>query len=377
MPEDIPNALADRDVVVRIEVFDDVSRVMDVWRALAPEGSFYQSETFLLAWLGSFGARAKVRPYFIVARDARGEALALLPFGLFRFGALRVAQCLGGKHANYNLGLFRAGAAFSAGDLRALLRAAAARPGGPHLFRLLNLPLLWNGEPNPLALAPHHPAASGAYATHLPADGEAFLAARLSADARKKWRKKEKRLAAMGALHWFRAESTEQINHVLDAFFAQKQALGAGHVAPADAAATRAFYRALADGPDMELHALALDDRIVAVFGAGRCGARLQGMFISYDSDPEIARSSPGELLLGAVVRDACARGFSAFDLGVGEARYKRLFCEETESMVEALFAPTLTGALAAPIFALAARTKRAIKASPRLHALTKRALGR
>ena len=75
-------------------------------------------------------------------------------------------------------------------------------------------------------------------------------------------------------------------------------------------------------------------------------------MFISYDPDPDIARSSPGELLLCAVLRDACARNLSAFDLGVGDARYKTTFCDESERLAEALYAPTWAGRLAAPFFA-------------------------
>ena len=167
---------------------------------------------------------------------------------------------------------------------------------------------------------------------------------------------------------------------ILDAYFAHKDGRAVHPVAPADIAATRAFYRSLALGagaaPPIELHALALDGKIIAVLGAGRNGGRLQGMFISYDPDPDIARSSPGELLLCAVLRDACARNLSSFDLGVGDARYKTTFCDESERLVEALYAPTWAGRLAAPFFALASTAKAAIKHNPRLFALARRARG-
>jgi CelD/BcsL family acetyltransferase involved in cellulose biosynthesis len=363
----------------RVEVFDDPARVLDAWRDLSPEicGSFYQGESFLLAWLDSFAAREKARPFFILARDQGGAPLALLPLGLFRFGPLRIAQFLGGKHSNYNLGLFRADWAFSASDLATLLRAAAgAVRDGPHLYRLANLPLSWRGAANPLTLLPYRPAASNAFATRLAGDGEAFLAARLSADARKKLRKKEKRLAAMGALHYFRAVSAQEAEQIIDAYFAHKSRQGAGHVAREHVDATMDFYRALASrdaGRVMEFHALALDGRIIAALGAGRNGGRLQGMFISYEPDPEIARSSPGELLLSHVLRDACARGLSSFDLGIGEARYKMAFCDEAERLADVLFAPTALGRVAAPFFAFAAAAKAAIKRNPRLFALVKK----
>lgn len=361
-----------------VEVFDDPRAALACWRALSPEscGSYYQTEKFLLTWLDHYGRREKVEPFFVVARDASGAPIALLPLGLFRFGPLRVAQFLGAKHANYNLGLFRADCAFSADDLRLLLREAARRAKrGPHLYRLLNLPLRWRSE-NPLALLPHRPAASSAYATSLGEDADAWLAARLSADTRKKLRKKEKRLAGMGALRYFRAENGGDAKKILDAFFEQKSQRYAGLADESELLAQRAFYAALTtpgEAGAAELHALALGERIVATLAAGLNGGRLQGMFNSFDADPEIAKSSPGDILLTYVLRDACARKIRIFDLGVGDARYKTTFCDEVEGMADALVGMGATGFVARPLFAAAQATKAAIKRNPRLHALAAR----
>jgi CelD/BcsL family acetyltransferase involved in cellulose biosynthesis len=361
-----------------VKVFAEPREALEVWRALAPEvcGSFYQSEGFLLAWLECCGGRQKVEPFFIVARDALGAPLALLPFGLFRFGPLRVAQFLGGKHSNTNLGLFRVDAAFSARDLRLLLREAAREKNGPHLYRLLNLPLVWRGAANPLCLLPHRLAANRGYATRLGLDGEAWLAARLSTPTRKKLRKKEKRLAGVGALRYFRAGNPAQAEEILDAFFRQKRLRVAGFGDGAEATATRAFFASLtafrASGapPTLELHALSLDGRVIATFAAGLHGGRLQGLFNSFDADPDIARSSPGEILLSHVLRDACARKIAAFDLGLGDARYKTTFCDEIEDMADALFAPSLAGLLAQPFFTAGLAAKTAIKRNPHVWGL-------
>jgi CelD/BcsL family acetyltransferase involved in cellulose biosynthesis len=361
-----------------VKVFADPREALDAWRALAPAvcGSFYQSEGFLLAWLEYCGRRRKVEPFFIVARDALGAPMALLPLGLFRFGPLRVAQFLGGKHSNANLGLFRADAAFSEKDLRLLLCEAAREKNGPHLYRLLNLPRVWRGAANPLVLLPHRSTASSGYATKLGTDGEGWLASRLSAETRRKLRKKEKRLAGMGELRHYRAESPAQAGEILDAFFRQKRLRVAGLAEGAEAAATRSFYAALAafgasgEPPALELHALSLNGRVIATFAAGFCGGRLQGLFNSYDADPDIARSSPGEILLSHVLRDACARKVAAFDLGLGEARYKTTFCDEIEGMADVVFAPGLAGFLAKPFFTAGLAAKTAIKRNPRLWGL-------
>jgi CelD/BcsL family acetyltransferase involved in cellulose biosynthesis len=369
-----PVAASVRPAFARVEVHDDPAQALAVWRELSPEthGSFYQSEAFLLPWLAASAPGRKLRPFFIVARDEAGAPQALLPLGLFAFGPLRVAQFLGAKHSNYNLGLFRGDRSFSAPDLRALLRAAASTPRGPHLYRFINLPLNWRGAPNPLALLDARPAASRAYATRLLADGEALLAARLSADSRKKLRRKERLLVEKGEVRHIRAASPQQAAAFLAAFLAHKKGSA---LEPDDA--DKAFYRALAghagDASSVEFHALTQGERIVATLCAGRCGGRLQGLFISYDPDPEIARASPGELLLRQVLLDACARGLTAFDLGVGDARYKTTFCDEIEPMVEVLEATSALGRLAKPLFVAASAAKARIKASPRLLALLKK----
>jgi CelD/BcsL family acetyltransferase involved in cellulose biosynthesis len=377
-PTPLPRAGAPaRQSFARVEVFSDQAQVLAAWRELSPDkcGSFYQSERFVVSWFEIYGRRRKAAPFYVVARDASNAPLAVLPLALFRFGPLRVAQFPGEKHSNYNLALFRTGAEFTRHDLRSLLRAAArSTPGGPHLYRLLNLPLVWNHAVNPLTGLDHRPSANPARAVQLPEDGGAFLASRLSNDARKKLRKKEKRLAAMGALRYFRASDPEEERKVLDAFFAHKSGRPEFLMPEGELAALRDFYGALARGDDgAELHALALNERIVAVLGAGVNGGRLHGMFISYDPDPEIARSSPGEILLTYVLRDACARKFSAFDLGIGEARYKADFCDEVEPLADALYAPTLFGQLAAPVFALAAAAKRIVKRNPKLLAMAEK----
>jgi CelD/BcsL family acetyltransferase involved in cellulose biosynthesis len=90
--------------------------------------------------------------------------------------------------------------------------------------------------------------------------------------------------------------------------------------------------------------------------------------------DPRAAASSPGELLIIEIARDAIARGFSAFDLGVGEARYKSECCETTEVLFDGALAISTIGRLGALGFFAARRIKRWIKRFPALHRLAVRA---
>ena len=168
------------------------------------------------------------------------------------------------------------------------------------LYSLINQPHAWRGVANPFLLLPHSSSPAEGYATKLSNPGEAFLKARLSKDTRKKLRKKEQRLAEMGALRHVRARSTEDAAAIPAAFAAQKAARmkekGLDNVFEGPAAEeflARVAVEPLARGkpPAVELHALTLDDRIVATFAGSPCHGRFSGMFNSFVADPEIGLS--------------------------------------------------------------------------------------
>ena len=74
------------------------------------------------------------------------------------------------------------------------------------------------------------------------------------------------------------------------------------------------------------------------------------------------------------VVRDAIERGLAAFDLGVGEARYKNECCETTEALFDSVLAVSFSGRAVAAAFLAGRRVKQRIKQSPRLFRLALRA---
>ena len=127
------------------------------------------------------------------------------------------------------------------------------------------------------------------------------------------------------------------------------------------------------DAPaSLELHALLAGDRIVSIFGGFVGLSRLSGLIISFDFDRAVAACSPGELLIIEIVRDAIRRGLTAFDLGIGEARYKSECCETVEPLVDSALGVTRLGRLAAPAFLQARRAKRFVKQSPLLLSLAR-----
>jgi CelD/BcsL family acetyltransferase involved in cellulose biosynthesis len=360
---DLPRAAARAQVALDVHThFEDARSDWDELVARAPT-SAYQTFSFCHAWFETLGRAQGLTPLIIVARESSGRPIALLPFARGRLGPLGVAGFLGGHESNLNCALIARDA--DLGDMRALLRrAASAAPERVDLFLLRNQPRAFAGADNPLAIAGASPSPSFAYGTALPSRPD-DLDARQSADARKKLRKKRTRLEKLGALTFEHAATGARAREIAETLLAQKAERLRDIDASFEQAPMRDFLLRLVETDAIETHALTFDGRVVAAYAGFTHERRFSAMLNSFTAEEEIARSSPGDLLLHALMRDLVTRGVTHFDLGIGEARYKNAVCDETIALVDAIVSASLLGALAAPVFVAATRAKRRIKHTP------------
>ena len=356
--------------IARVEVIDDMAAAEPHWRALEAGNSVntpYQRYDFLKLWQRHVGTAAGITPFIVAGFSAAGRPLFVLPLGWRAIAGLRVVEFLGGKHANFNMGLWRRDAidAIGAADLQAMLQHLS---GQADALRLTNQPLTWAGTTNPFALLPHQRSANHGYSGALIADFDALLRAHTNSATRKKMRKKERALASFGDVRFTQARSVEEVRHLLDVFFKQKSArmrlLGVTDAfAPAE---VRRFVEASATEhvggePLIEIYALSVDDIVVATYGGIVGDGRFCAMFNSIIQD-RYAAESPGEQLLVRLVRHCCERGLDSFDLGIGEANYKTLFCNDAEPLFDSYLPLSAGGRPLAAAFAAAAAVKRTIK---------------
>ena len=135
------------------------SRIGGRWNARDTLATPYQRYDFLELWQRHVGPACGMTPFIVVGLRRRREPLFLWPFGVAPIGGLRVAEFLGGKHANFNMALWRrdVAAKIGADDLRAALDRLAGRAD---IVKLINQPLTWGGTTNPFALLPHQRSAN-------------------------------------------------------------------------------------------------------------------------------------------------------------------------------------------------------------------------
>lgn len=367
--------------IAEVTVFTDMAAVEPHWRALEQScvlATPYQHYDFLKLWQRHVGAVGGVSPFVVVGFNPYGTPLFLWPLGLRQVAGLRVVEFLGGKHANFNMALWRSDVASQllASDLEAVLDRL-----GPEadLLKLTNQPLTWGGATNPFALLPHQRAANYAFSGELIPDFDALLRARTNAAARKKMRKKERTLATYGVVRFARARGMREIRHALDVFFKQKSArmrTQGLHDVFGDPNVRRFIEdAATTTGPDgqppIELYTLSVDDMTVATMGGIVGRGRFCAMFNSIVNG-RYAVESPGEQLIVQLVRQCCERGLDTFDLGIGSARYKNLFCSDAEPLFDSFLPLSTAGALPAVSYRIAATAKRVIKERAALWAVVK-----
>lgn len=354
----------------RIEVVSDSAGIRDEWSALAARAAVspYQTYSFAAGWMETIGRAERVRPFIVAARDQAGQARAILPLCTQRRAGLKIALFLGGRESNFNLPILDPDGNFDSERLRALLRQAAqVSDDPPDLVYLRNQPRRFEGFDNPLAFPNARPSASFAYGATLPARVE-DLAARLSKDARKKLKRKEARLAELGELSYEHCVTGARGDAILEGLIRQKSARFS------DMGVDDAFGRGVAtflkrlhsetEERALELHALSVGGRIVATYAGIVRGGRFSGMLNSFDMEEEVARCSPGDLLLHALMRNLVSRGMTHFDLGTGEARYKNAVCDETIELCDFVLPISARGAVAAPLFSAYLWLKRRVKQS-------------
>ncbi|PLX39324.1 MAG: hypothetical protein C0606_02010 [Hyphomicrobiales bacterium] len=362
---------------VSVHVTDTFDAAREAWLALEATGLFtaYQRYEWISSWHRHVGAASGVEPR-IVTVEKDGRPVLVLPFGLTRGQLGTIIRFLGGTHANYNLGLFDRDfmAEIDATTLFDILKRVGAADDQIDLIHLCNQPHVWQGQRNPFSLLPNHPAANNAFATTLMPDFDALLKERRGSRGRKKLRWQKNALKDVGGYRFIRATTVAEASRILDAFCAQKaerfDAQGI-HNAFAnkgvDAFLTELIAHSIdSDTPAIELYGLEIDGKLRATYAGGVADGRFSGFFNSIATD-EYTRVSPGELLLTEIIRTCCERGLTAFDLGIGEARYKLAWCDQRETLFETLFPISMRGRIDAGLLTAKLAAKRTVKQNPKL----------
>jgi CelD/BcsL family acetyltransferase involved in cellulose biosynthesis len=375
-PDKAPDLLAARAA--------ELEDCLPFWSLLEQKAPPYQRQ----AWIQAY-AKALRREGFAVKvlmlRAPSGQPLLMMPLTIRQVMGLRIATPVGGKHANLHWPLFNPAtlANLSASRVQASLKKGLREALGVDCLLIRNTPLSWQEVPNPLLLGLFQPSPGPAYMLSLDPDLNTTLNQAFSKASRKKLRQKEQRLSGMGDVRHIVAGTFDEVHAILSAFHAQKaeRFSKSGLKDPFFEPAIRAFLEDAAckgleqEHSALELHALTLNGEIIAVMGGAADETCFCGMFMSFDMDPEIARNSPGDLLVYHLIAYQVERGRKLLDFGVGEARYKTSHCDRTCALTDMALPATLPGHIIARLFLTGQSLKGYIKKTPFLWRIAQRVM--
>jgi CelD/BcsL family acetyltransferase involved in cellulose biosynthesis len=368
--------------IASLEIVTDLDAAERVWRAFegcTPFATPYQRFDFLNPWQRRVGIAENAHACIVVAYDGERRPLMLLPLTLRPKFGIRIASFMGGKHATFNMPLWDDDFARDATACEiAMLIARLRERRRADLLVLTQQPLRWQDQPNPFALLPHQPSVNACPVLAMAPDAQL-----LSSSFRRRLRGKERKLQALLGYRYFVAATDGEIARLLDWFFRVKPLRMAEQKLPnvfAEAGVEHfirdACMARLAGGNRViDIHALACDEEVIALFAGVADGHRFSMMFNTYTLS-EHARYSPGLILMRNIIDHYAARGYRALDLGIGSDDYKRLFCRDDEAIFDSFVPLTARGAVAAVAMSAVARAKHRVKQNKTLFDLAQRLRG-
>lgn len=359
---------------MQITAHDSLEDISADWEILQREATatIYQRLDWVRSSLETIDRDATP---LIVSGKMNGRIAFILPL-CFSGGLFRKVRWIGGRHANFNMGLyskaFLAQATFE--DMNRIVREIATLAGGLGVVRLCCQPGSWAGAENPMLMLDHQFSANPAFTMDLAQGFDALLKRGNAKRKRKKFRSQQREAEHLGGYRLVRAQSGEDSRRIISIFLEQKaERMRERGVANAfSEQAAKQFLQKLRESssiacePSLALFALEAGGKTIATFGGGIHHNHLHGYFISVDLE-QSAISSPGEMLIYLLLEHCAQNGITSADLGYGDERFKRSWSDERVEMFDVI-API--GTASWPLAAahkLHSRAVRVIRRSRRL----------
>jgi CelD/BcsL family acetyltransferase involved in cellulose biosynthesis len=368
-----------------VSILTNIDDMRDEYQEIVTKGfsTPYQHMNWIESCITSFHAENSKNSHFVfgVVRNASQHIQMILPLKIESVAGVRYATFLGEKHANYHMPLYSVEAMrdLTVSSLKVILEHLAValkkQFGQIDLFSFYNQPEKWMERVNPLAHLNSQSSPSDAYGLALEQTFEGTIAQVMSKETLKKLRKKLKALEAMPDFKVIHAQTEEEVDRLLNAFFEQKRVrfMQQGIQNPFEREDVKSFLTTLFMNGRLNhprsasLNGISIDGNIIAVNGGVMCDNHFTALISSFDMNPLYTRYSPGQVLFLKVIELKVSQGLSYFDFGVGEASYKEIFSSHTISLRDSLIPMSMKGRIARKIMNRYYNTKRVIKRTPQL----------
>lgn len=356
---------------MQIVCFDSLAEVSGLWLPFQQHAraTAYNSHQWASAWQETVGARLRAEPRVLAGFDRQGSVQFILPLQLRRAWGMRVLQWHGAPDVPYGMGLFAEEFLPHAADwFSSNLGAVLAKAGKFDLLQLDDMPERMFGHPHPLASSFNLASANATYILNLGSNFEEVYARKRNAETRRANRRKDSRMAELGALKFRQITDRRKIPAMVDVMLQHKIArLAAEGIHGVFTKDVRRMVHKLAGSqgegqPLFTLHALTLDDNLLACTFGGWMNGTYSFYISSIGPEGPVTRHSPGDYALRKTIEQCCEAGLESFDFGPGSAAYKTGWTDETVQLFSTIRANNI-GALVLAAYKMATtHVKRRVK---------------
>jgi CelD/BcsL family acetyltransferase involved in cellulose biosynthesis len=311
---------------LRITTASELAAFSDVWPSLGRPGEgvcfVFQTQEIIARWRATIGAARKAQPVFVRVDNERVEPLMLFALAIERRRAARVLTWLDGGVSDYNTPV--------------IFPAARTSLDAPALWRMLvaSLPPFdaamldkMTGGGNPLIEIAGAPSAPSGYCIPLSGDWSDFTSERLHRP--KDSRRKMRRLAEFGEVRFTIARTQADLDRLLPALIRHKARRYVelrsedGFERPGYLDYVTLLTRDFGAGGCVQLSALEVGGEILAVHWGLIWRKRFYCLILAH-AEHALAQYSPGRLLVEQLIQWSYANNIEVFDLGYGDAAWKR-----------------------------------------------------
>ncbi len=371
---------------LQLKTWGDLKACQTDWLKVETNGAVgpaFQRYAWQKSWFETLGASKQARPFILIGYQ-EDVPVMVLPFATIWGKGLNRLVWAGGKHSNFNFGLFARKIAdtLRSEHIRVALEQAILEvlpSANVDLVQLSANPASWDGLPHVLSTKAINAGMTPAFGLDLTQGFDALFEAKNRKRMRKKYRWQRRFLESENH-SWRLVETSDpsEFGPFLEAFYAQKstrfKALGIADIfSQTD---TQAFIEALKQSntydinlaPALHFYGLEVDGRLIATYAGGSQNGCFSAYFNSFDED-YLPRLSAGEMLLGEMIRHRCKLEDQFFDLGMGDERYKHLWCDVRIDYFTYTSPQTLKGQIAGMGETMLADLKRTVRSNEKLWA--------
>lgn len=313
------------------------------WRALEShsDGSLFQSYDWQKTYHECIGRPAGDQLQIIVVQDEHQQAIMLLPFVITTKHKLRMLMFNGGLITDYCMPLTHSNFDSKITDISDFWVSIKKTINPCDAIYLVNQPSTFGPKSNHLSSLFYRTIVSS-HALEIDGEWEDVHTKIVPKKIRADTRRQRKRIAELGDLSFYVAETDDQKKHIIDTMIEQKrrryQQMGVYDMFSNSDYSDffKTLHETWSSPGEVHVSAMTIDGVIVATHWGLVGGGRFYYLMPSY-AVGAWDRFSVGRILLEELVKWSADNKLTMFDFSLGDEPYKKAWCNQSTALYESV----------------------------------------